>query len=341
MTTLTAAVIGCGSIGSSMQDNPGAKRRGICTHASAYQSHNRTELTALCDTNPNNLSQALNRWGDHIQGYSDVALMLQECQPDLVSVATHVDSHFEITQRCLLAPSVKAVLLEKPISNDLNEAYALRDLAEQSGKILTINYSRRFPKIFQQLASDFAQKRWGDVVHISGFYTKGLIHNGTHWLDMFRMFFGEPDTAQGFAKLSDPDHTLKNGDAMISFAMSSSQAPSVEVRAFPVSAHTIFDMDILLTKGRVRIIDQSDTIEIYQVKEDYPFVGYQALDLIETHQNCLKHFVAHGIDDLVQSVITNTPSSSPITSAIRNLELARGMIDTLGSVEICVDEKTF
>ena len=329
MNKLRAAVIGCGSIGSSMQDSAGAESRGICTHAAAYIHHPQTELVAFCDTNTRNLNQATDRWGNDISAHNDLESLLNAQKPQLVSVATHVDSHFEITKTCLEAPSVKGILLEKPISNELQEARELAALSAKLNKVLNVNYSRRFPPVFRKVAQDLQAEKWGKPVQVTGFYTKGLIHNGTHWLDLFRMLFGEPTVANAVAKLNLSNTGQgQHMDPMLSFQMGNDLVPKADIHAFPVDAHTVFEMDVMLTRGRLRFVDQTDTIEVYVVKPDHPFVGYQALDLATTHRFCLRDFVAHGIDDLVASVNHSTKSASPISSAIRNIELATQIIDS-------------
>ena len=320
---LRAAIIGCGSIGSSMQDKLGAENRGICTHAAAYKQNDNVELVAFCDASKDILQQSIQRWGEH-SCYDNYQQLLYEQNPQLVSIATHVDSHFEITKACLSNESVQAVLLEKPVSNDLEEAKELLEIANQKNKLLSINYTRRFLPIFRKLSADIAIKKWGEPISVNGIYTKGIIHNGTHWIDLYRMMFGEPVSATATAKFA----CSTKVDPEISFTLQQDAFMHVDVQSFPVSAYTIFDMDILFAKGRIRVIDQSDTVEIYEVKKNHPFDGYEALELTERYEHCLKDSMTYAIDDLVAAVLSGSKLLSPVRNAIRNIELATDVINS-------------
>ncbi len=301
-----------------MQDRKGGTVRGISTHAAAYSEHEQVELVALCDSQPEGLSVANDRWGP-LPCYDNYIDLLSKAQPELVSVATHVDSHYEITKACLMHDSVKAVLLEKPVCHDINEARELADIARSCNKALNVNYSRRFSPEFQRVASDISNGVFGEPLIVTGVYTKGLFHNGTHWIDMYRMLFSEPKKV--FATASPSIDSKMDPDPMVSFAFEHDSMMSAEVKTFAHEHHTIFDMDIVLTKGRIRIIDQSDTIEMYKVKDDWPFAGYQSLDKTDTFNQCLSNALMHAVDDLVNS-IDGGDSVSPIESAIKNLEWA-------------------
>ncbi len=311
-----AAIIGCGLIGSSLQDREGGSIRGISTHAAAYSAHDNIELIALCDSRQETLTVADKRWGP-LSCHDSYTDLLNKEKPEMVSVATHVDSHYEITKACLISDSVKGVLLEKPVCHDIDEARELAAIAKKYNKALNVNYSRRFSPVFQKIASKISKGVWGDPLIVTGTYTKGLFHNGTHWIDMYRMLFAEPEEAFATSSPSFADEV----DPMTSFTLKHKSKMSAEVKTFAHEHHTIFDMDIILTGGRIRIIDQSDTIEVYTVKEDWPFAGYHSLDKQNTYQQCLSNALMHAVDDLVMSIESHH-SVSPIESAIKNLEWA-------------------
>src|SRR5262245_21149455 len=96
---LKAAVIGVGSMGSN--------------HARIYRDMATVELTSVVDRSEATAA----RIGEHhnVPYYVDVDRMLDDCQPDLASVAVPTSLHFEVAAR-LMERGVH-VLVEKPIAS--------------------------------------------------------------------------------------------------------------------------------------------------------------------------------------------------------------------------------
>ena len=190
MKILKAVVIGCGKIGSEFADDPMKDRIGIYSHAEAYHECLETELVGVCDTSEKQALAAGRRWGlDHV--YYDARQLLENTRPDLVSICTPDSTHASLGRLAMDFSSVKGVLMEKPLSTTLNEGAALVKLAERKGIKLAVNYSRRYSKAFRKLKEKLNQGDIGAIQAVHGYYTKGVIHNGTHWIDILRFLVGE------------------------------------------------------------------------------------------------------------------------------------------------------
>lgn len=111
---LKVAIVGCGGI---------AHR-----HAQAYAATGRTELVGLVDVIPEHADDYVAKYGS--TRYADVATLLRQAQPDLVSVATPPGSHAEIAAEVLRSGA--SVLIEKPPTPTLAELDLIA-AAEQAG----------------------------------------------------------------------------------------------------------------------------------------------------------------------------------------------------------------
>src|SRR5688572_29213923 len=91
-------------------------------HARFLDEHPQAQLVAVCDMMPEKAESLAAQFG--ARAYSDVAQMLAEIEIDAVDVVTagfeNGSHHFEPVMQCLEAG--KAVLCEKPISNDIEQA---------------------------------------------------------------------------------------------------------------------------------------------------------------------------------------------------------------------------
>lgn len=97
-----------------------------------------------------------------IPGWTDLDRAIAECDAEAWIVACTTASHVDVTRKLLEAG--KTVLLEKPISEDLEEAHSLQPLINADASNLMIGHIVLFNSEFLQLR-DEAQKR-GSISYI-------------------------------------------------------------------------------------------------------------------------------------------------------------------------------
>lgn len=124
MSKIRCAVIGVGYLGR--------------FHAQKYQLIPDVELVAVCDLNPKTAEAVgleLN-----VPAYSDYHALFGKV--DAVSIAATTNKHFEIAQACL-AQGIH-VLIEKPITETVEQANTLITLAEKHQAKLQVGHLERF-----------------------------------------------------------------------------------------------------------------------------------------------------------------------------------------------------
>jgi hypothetical protein len=96
-------------------------------------------------------------------------------------------------------------------------------------------------------------------------------------IDLLRLFFGD---LSGFSKKSSFEDYFP-GDASIEGELLLENGGKVCFH--PVNCHhfTIFEVDLLFEKGRLRILNSGLNIEIYKVADDSVFEGYRILQVQE------------------------------------------------------------
>jgi predicted dehydrogenase len=113
-STLRVAIVGCGGIAHQ--------------HARAYAGSGRTELVGLVDIVPERAQAYAEAYGG--QTYPDLASLMSEARPDLVSVVTPPGAHAEVAAELLRAGA--SVLIEKPPCPTLAEFDVVAE-AERAG----------------------------------------------------------------------------------------------------------------------------------------------------------------------------------------------------------------
>src|SRR5690625_1859758 len=109
-------------------------------HIRPYLANNDVDLVAFCDLNEDRLTQKGKQYGVE-QLYTDYHELLANQEIDAVSVCTWNNTHAEIAIAALEAE--KHVLVEKPLSITVEEAEAVKEIAEKSDKIAQVGFVRR------------------------------------------------------------------------------------------------------------------------------------------------------------------------------------------------------
>lgn len=316
-----AAVIGCGYIGSRVEElAPG----NIASHAGAYKAAADTELVGVYDADSDRAQVAAAHWGT--TAFLSLEALLGEAKPEIVSICSPTEFHAAQVEACLKDQAVLAVLAEKPLAVSLADATDLTELAANLGKPLAVNYSRRFDPGHQRVACDIRDGKLGHIQHVSGWYTKGIRHNGSHMLDLLGWFFGDVTSAEVTAV-----HNWENGDdddpsidADIEYADRGDET-GTRARIFgcDAAAHNIFELFILGEAGRMRLSEGGHHIEQQLVGDDPHHPGYRALGPSDTLQTEMKDIALNAVEDLVAVLAgqRDAPASNAANACIA-LELA-------------------
>jgi predicted dehydrogenase len=287
-----AALLGCGKIGSEFSDDP--KVRGVHSHAAAYAACPATTLVAVCDRDPLKAARCGERWGIAAL-YTEPERLLAAERPEIVSVCTPDATHFELIRAAIEAPGVRAVLAEKPLALRAADAAALVRLADQRGVRLAVNYTRRYCERHAQLRKWVRSGGLGAIQSVVGSYTKGLLHNGTHWIDLARFFVGEVAWAWGtdVRREAGDDPTL---DAFFQFETGAGG----HLVGGDALDYTLFEIDLIGTRGRLRITDLGETFEAFDVADSPRFSGYRELAPRAAYRDGLRDVLKHAVADLVR-----------------------------------------
>lgn len=239
-----ALVIGCGRIGSRF-DETGSTT--ISSHAGGYIQEPRVHLAGLCDIDKARAKEAALFWGVD-QWFNDPIMALQEVRPDIVSVCTPDETHAEILDAALETQSVRAILAEKPMALSTAEAKRIAYKATERSVVIVVNYSRRFQSAYRRAKSALSEGRIGSVHSITGYYSRGILHNGTHWIDLARWFVGEVTSVR-----ADPAIVESERDPTPDVRFEFESGAIGHLKGIDQRAYALFEMDILGETGRLRI----------------------------------------------------------------------------------------
>jgi predicted dehydrogenase len=147
---------------------------------------------------------------------------------EIVDIAYPPDLQPALIRQALAQPHVKAVLAQKPLALDLDEAIALRDEAAAAGKILSVNQNMRFDQSIRVLKQLLEQGALGDPVFaqidmhavphwqgfLAGYDRLTLANMSVHHLDALRYLFGDPSEITTVVR-EDPRTTFAHEDGIV------------------------------------------------------------------------------------------------------------------------------
>jgi len=262
-------------------------------------------------------------------GYTDYEKMISDTEPDIVSVCTPDQTHFEVIRTILISSNIKAIFAEKPLALNVNDAENLANLAEKKGVVLAVNYSRRYAEKFFELKNYLHSDTFGGIQTINGYYTKGTLHNGTHWFDLVRFLIGEFTRVKGFDNRKE-----KNDDPTFDAYAEFNNGATGFLHACDATTFSIFEMDILGLNGRVCIKDSGHVVEIYRVTDSPYYSGYKSLQLSDTFTDVMKDTLLHAVEDIVRCLQTGQRPLCSGFDGVAALKIARAVCSSVNTGNI-------
>lgn len=276
---LKTAIIGCGNIAGFL-DKP--DQEDILTHAHAYIKHKETELVAVCDPDLNQRRSFVKQWGQDIRHYDSFQALLNAHQIEMVSICSPTSFHFEAMVLALKNEHIKIIICEKPFVQTQEELDELKILMHIHPKKVLVNFMRRFDPSLQKLRLLIQSKDLGKILSFNGKFTKGLYHNGSHMLELIEHLCGD------ITSLSTNNLTHIEDDFYGNFLLNCADIQGI-IQNFSGENYALFELEIILSKGRILIKDSGHTIEIETVEPSKKYKNYFNLKQTRTFDDTMKN----------------------------------------------------
>jgi predicted dehydrogenase len=271
------AVIGCGRIGSSLEDD--RLREKPASHAGAIAYNRDTRLVGGVDPDPDARSAFAKRWHlAPVSVFENAERMLETLHPDIVHIASDTETHIPLLETCLAA-GVPVIVLEKPVGVSLEEARRALprvEKAEREGRSrVIVNHERRFSLDYRMLRSIIASGELGTLRAIHSRLYMGLNkppaqvlwHDGTHLVDIITFLAGPWDVT---AVQGDPED---RGNPFMASGKTRERvdAALVTLDCSPGRDFLGFELDVDFSSGRIRAGNG-----IWEVWKSEPSPWYEA-----------------------------------------------------------------
>lgn len=242
--TLKALIVGCGNMAGGYDLR--SSIRDVWTHAKAYQLTPGVELVGVVDRSLAVARQFAETWKVPFYG-SKLMPALEKTEPDLVSICSPTNTHVPVIKE-LCQAGVRSILCEKPIAYDFRAAKQAVDLCEKRGVLLAVNYQRNWDRQLNRLGADIRAGNFGSPELIRVLYSKGLIHNGSHFVSLLSRWFGDLEIQKVLSVRRRHDD-----DVQADFTATSAGARRIIFQSIPEQTYVLNEVEILFERGRMEL----------------------------------------------------------------------------------------
>jgi predicted dehydrogenase len=258
--SLGVVIVGLGQIGMGYDLELDANQY-IYSHARAFSLHPSFHLVAAVD--PDAKQREIFTQTFHAPAYATAEAAFSSHQPQLVVIATPTPLHKETLQAVLTHAKPVAVLCEKPLAYSVAEGQWMVDACARAGIKLYVNYMRRstpgFIDIKKRLDSGEIQTPVKGVV----WYSKGFLHNGSHFVNLMEYLLG----AMQSATLINKGRTWNQNDSEPDVSIKFEKGEVVFLAAWE-EKFSHYTVELLSPNGRLMCASGGETIEWQPAQTD-------------------------------------------------------------------------
>jgi len=253
--TFDVLIIGLGQIGMGYDLNLDPKRY-VYSHASAFSQHKGFNIVGGVDLD-NRAGKAFEKkYGCAF--YDNVQEALQKHNPDVIVISVSTQFHKQVLQDIVKYSKPKVILCEKPLSYNIEEAYEMQQLCKANSIKLFVNYIRDSDPNSIEIKTKIDSGEYAGSLKGVVWYSKGLIHNGSHFIDLLKHWFGPIQSSF----IIDNGQKLSQGDVEADFKLNFKDV-SMIFTATREEFFSHYTIELISPNGRLRY-DRGGKLVIWQ-----------------------------------------------------------------------------
>ncbi|KIL97193.1 oxidoreductase domain protein [Paramagnetospirillum magnetotacticum MS-1] len=313
---IRALIIGCGAIAGGY-DEAAPDSSQILTHAKAYLRHPKFQMVGCVE--PDREKRAKFMWTWEIpKGFASLADV--DIPYDVASVCVPTQYHAETLEALLTGPA-RLVFAEKPLTDDLERSRAIVRAYREAGKPLAVNYLRRWAPGLIKLKAEIEAGRWGSFIKGSAWYTKGLLNNGSHFLDLAAFLLGDLRPVARLGAINDG----RSDDPTLDVLVKTGHDAPLYLLGANANAYSIFEADLLFAEGRISLTDSGFHLVRRTVTRSSRFTGYSVLGPARGSDSGLGQAMLDAADNIARNLVDQTPLNSTGRTALVAQELCAAL----------------
>ena len=286
-------IVGGGKI-TSGYDNP--KNKNILTHLNGALRHPKIKLHGIVETDIKRQKYILNKWGKKIKIFSSLKESLKRQKSDIFVIANPTNKHLSTIKELLNIHNPKLIICEKPLVSKYIDLKNLDYLETRNRSKIVTNFPRRFEPSYGILKKEILKSN--KIYHFYGTFSKGLIHNGCHMIDLISMLIGN------IIKLHSIKHDIIRKDFFGKFMVETENSTGVicNIKSTNLS---VFELTIYTDNAKFEIVSSSKKIIISNLSNSNIYKGFDNY-LFKKELKSSLNKTAYNTFDYLINLIENT-----------------------------------
>jgi len=308
-----AAIVGLGNVAWKYRCNRSSPDCAL-THADVYQKRPDVELAGGCSPQKEDQEGFNKRY--KVPVFDSIDELLTRISPDIVSICSPHEFHFEHTLKCF-EYRVPMIWLEKPASTKTSEISTLIEEQKKHRSTVLVNYQRRYNECYKRLKDLYINNSIGKVEFISLIYSKGLLQNGSHMLDILLYVLGDD------VNLSVENVTSSSTENNFSFILRALNSLQIFVAGISVPYHCA-DIVLICKNGRASVLYGGMETKVETRFEHELFKGFYRLKEQDNKilgDGDITQAMSNALEDLILSYRQKTMPQSNLVTASKTLEI--------------------
>jgi predicted dehydrogenase len=301
-------------------------------HCRVYSTLRRTQLVGVCDANPAAGNRVARQYD--VTFYETLEDLLTNV--DAVTLATPTPSHFDLAMRCL-AQGVH-VLIEKPVTETLEQAEKLAEAAKASGLIVQVGHIERFNPTYIELKHVLEGMTMlaVDLRRLSPYEGSNkdvdvVLDLMIHDIDLALDLMGQEPTSVVAYGLTAYSGAIDHVTAQLGFdsgpllTMTASRVTEQKVRSINVTAKKAYVEGDLLNKS----ISVHRRMVGEYLNQNHQGIKYRQESIVERISVPMAEPLLLELQSFVESILEHKPSSVPAGDGLKTLRLASLIRNTI------------
>lgn len=254
-----AILVGAGKVGAGYALDPVmATHFPFASHAQVLAAHPAIEWGAAVDPSDVALASVREHWSVPRTGRT-IEAACKGWEPELAVLATPPSERLAAIDAL---PSLRAVLVEKPLGTTMRESEAFVAACESRGLLVQVNLWHRSDDRFREIAGRL-EALVGRPQAVFGVYGNGLRNNGSHMIDFCRILFGDIARVSATASALGPAHGPIPGDIHVPFRLEHENGIAAQFAPLDFREYRENGLDIWGTTARLSIMQEGLYITRY------------------------------------------------------------------------------
>lgn len=303
-------LIGLGNIG--LMYDYGLPKKFILTHARAFDMHKDFKLVGGVDIKKNK-REILNKIYN-IPFFKSINVAIKKTLPEVVVISTPTVNNLSIIRNIFCYHKPKIIIVEKPMAESVEDGKEIINICSKNKCDIFVNYSRIVngtAKIVKKLIEN------KNNIICNVFYSKGLKHNGSHFLNFVEFVFGKIKKK----KIIYIKKKFKN-DFVSDFVANTKNAKIFFISTDKLH-YSINKIEIFLDKLKLVHSSTNSYISIFRAERNKLYKKYFNLskkeNMIKTNNNRINFYLPHELSKFLRRKNNNLCSAKSAYSTLKNI----------------------